>query len=75
MHRPVRGSAHASDPRASELSAPRPQACQDYALLGARVVSPHAPSYGTSASESVPKEESEQRRKLWKKWADDVNGR
>lgn len=42
-------------------------ACQDYAVLGKRVVSPHL-----TYPEERPMEEAE-KRMLWKEWSDNIN--
>mmetsp|Transcript_13052 Transcript_13052/g.42237 ORF Transcript_13052/g.42237 Transcript_13052/m.42237 type:complete len:413 (-) Transcript_13052:180-1418(-) len=44
------------------------RACQDYAVLGKVVVSPHAVNSDTSSATS-----DEERRALWKQWAEEVN--
>ena len=50
------------------------QACQDYALLGTRVVSPHAAT--SSLADLTPSEDEQrrqERRQLWKAWAEEIN--
>lgn len=48
------------------------QACQDYALLGNVVVSPHATDRAPNEGDEDSAARAE-RRKLWKQWAEDVN--
>ena len=43
------------------------RACQDYAVLGKVVVSPHAVNSDTSSATS-----DEERRALWKQWAEEA---
>ena len=50
------------------------QACQDYARLGSRVVSPHA-HWSAHAPTTEDEATRGERRKQWKRWAAEVNAR